>query len=246
MYRGINITPPLFEIGLKGYAYGKKALELAKAADRISRVYDVKIIFDPQYVDIPVIARETENILIFAQHMDALPIGRGTGGVLAEALKDAGASGTLLNHSEKKLELQQLRETIQRADAAGLATMVCADSPEEAVRIAKMGPNIIIAEPPELIGTGRSVGREKKDFILKTLKGIKKINPEIIVLFGAGVKTAEDVAEIVRLGAEATGSTSGILEAEDPVQKIEELVGALRKAWISIHNSGTRFYKCQF
>ena len=81
MYRGITITPPFFEIGPKAYLYGKDVLKLARHADRLSAKYCVQVIFTPQYVDIPILARAVKNLLIFAQHMDSLPVGRGIGSV---------------------------------------------------------------------------------------------------------------------------------------------------------------------
>ena len=70
---------PLFELGLKGYCWGRKAVELAKAADRIAADHRVTLIFTPQCVDIAAIARETRNLLIFAPHLDPVQPGRGTG-----------------------------------------------------------------------------------------------------------------------------------------------------------------------
>ena len=64
------------------------------------------------------------------------------------------AVGVLLNHAEKRLTLSEIGRTIRRADEVGLATLVCADTPEEAAAVAHLGPNIILAEPPELIGSG--------------------------------------------------------------------------------------------
>jgi triosephosphate isomerase len=235
MYMQIRLRPPLFEIGLKGYLYGRKALELAIAADRLSKEYEVMIIFDPQYVDIPVIARETERLLVFAQHMDPLQIGRGTGSVLPEALKEAGAVGTLLNHAERRLTLADINNTIGRADEVGLMTMVCADSPEEAAAVAHLNPNIILAEPPALIGTETSIGKGQKGFITRSMEMIKSINPDILVFNSAGIRTAEDVAEVIRLGAEATGSTSGILRSEKPIKTMEEMIKALKETWLEIH-----------
>jgi len=235
MYEKIILKPPLFEIGLKGYLFGKDALELAKAADKISKKYDITIIFDPQDVDIQKIASETENIYVFAQHMDSIRIGVGVGSILPEAIKAAGAVGTLLNHSEKRINLNEISKTIKRADEVGLATLVFADSPEEASAIAHLGPNIILAEPPELIGSSKSVGKLQKEFILKTIAGVKKINSRIIIANSAGVRTAEDVAQIIRLGAEATGSTSGILKSKDPIKTMEEMIKALKEAWLETH-----------
>jgi len=236
MYTERDLNLPLFEIGLKGYMYGKSALELAKAVDNISRKYGVEIVFDPQYVDIPMISQETSNILIFSQHMDAINIGRGQGRVLPEAIKEAGAVGTLLNHVECRLTLSEIHQAIKRADEVGLITMVCVDDIDEAIAVATFNPNIIVLEPPELIGSGKTVVQQQEEFIPEAVQTIKKINSKIVVFIGGGVSAADDVAQIIRLGAEGTGSTSGIVCAENPVAKTEEMVKALKEAWIETHH----------
>ncbi|MCJ7533739.1 MAG: triose-phosphate isomerase [Anaerolineales bacterium] len=236
MYAGLKITPPFFEIGPKAYLYGKEVLILAQHADNISRKYDVQIIFTPQYVDIPILACETENILVFAQHMDSLKVGRGVGSVLPEAVKAAGAVGVLLNHVEKRLSMDELERTIKRADEVELATMVCADNLEDAAAIARMEPNIIIAESPELIGVGK---RDMNDqlAIAKINHIIWEINPEIRVLHGAGISCGQDVYDIVASGAQGAGSTSGIIKANDPFGMLEEMIRCVREAWDKTENS---------
>ena len=228
MYKQLNIRPPFFEIGPKAYLYGQHVLDLAKQADWISKKYDVQIIFTPQYVDISLLAKETENIFIFAQHMDSIPLGRGYGSVLPEAVKSAGAVGVMLNHSEKPLSLAELNKTIKRADEVGLATIVCADTIEEAAAIAHLAPNIIVAEEPQLIGTGKI---SQFDYIKKAIKTVKEINPDIYVLQGAGISSGQDVYKVIKNGAVATGSSSGILKAPDPNAMVEEMIKAMRKAW---------------
>ncbi|WP_372934689.1 triose-phosphate isomerase, partial [Mariniphaga sediminis] len=83
--------------------YGERILKLALAADKASEKYDVRIIFTPQYTDIQMLAEATEHLLVFAQHMDPLPVGRGLGSVLPEAVKAAGAVGVMLNHAERPM-----------------------------------------------------------------------------------------------------------------------------------------------
>jgi triosephosphate isomerase (TIM) len=235
MYSGINFTPPFFEIGPKAYLFGKEVLKLATHADKISEKYNVQIIFTPQYVDIPNIARETENLLVFAQHMDSIQIGRGIGSVLPEALKAAGAVGVLLNHAEKRLPVREIIRTIKRADEVGLATIVCADTIEESAKIARMQPNIVLAESPKLIGVGKR-GREDIQTIERINQIVWKINPQIRVLHGAGIKSGQDVYNIIAAGAQATGSTSGIILAKDPLAMVEEMIKAVRNAWDDTHN----------
>jgi triosephosphate isomerase (TIM) len=230
MYGGLEITPPFFEIGPKAYLYGKEVLELARHADKVGRKYAVQVIITPQYVDIPLLAHAMENVLVFAQHMDSLPVGRGVGSVLPEALKAAGAVGVLLNHAEKRLAKDELERTIRRADQIGLATMVCADTLQDAAMIAQMEPNIIIAESPALIGVGK---RDANDALAIDCinQAVWEINPEIRVLHGAGISCGQDVYDVIAAGAQGTGSTSGIILSDDPFGMVEEMIMSVRKAW---------------
>lgn len=232
MYKGITIEPPFFEIGPKAFFYGEQMLKLAKAADIAAQKYDVRIILTPQYTDIYRLAKETEHVLIFAQHMDVLPVGRGLGAVLPEAVKAAGAVGVMLNHAEKPMYISELNKAIKRADEVGLISIVCADTIEEAMAIAHFSPNIIVAEPTHLIGTGQP---SDKKYIRETTSAIKKINPDIQVLQGAGISTGKDVYNVIKAGAEATGTTSGIMKAHDPEAMLDEMIQAVRVAWDELH-----------
>ena len=230
MYRGLDIDPPFFELGPKAYLFGRDVLELARCADRISARYDVTIIMTPQYVDIPLLAQECDHLLVFAQHMDPIPIGRGIGAVLPEAVKAAGASGVLLNHAEKPLPLDILHETIRRADEVGLASMVCGGNLKEIEAVSKMHPNIIIAESPEDIGKGRRSSMTETS-IRQINELVHAIDPAILVLHAAGISSGEDVYRVIAAGAQATGSTSGVMKADDPCQMLEEMISAERRAW---------------
>jgi triosephosphate isomerase len=233
MYKGIKIEPPFFEIGPKAFFYGERMLKLAKAADEASKKYDVRIIMTPQYSDIQLLAQETENVLIFAQHMDPLPIGRGLGSVLPEAIKAAGAVGVMLNHAEKPMTVSDLNKAIKRASELGLVSIVCADTIEEAMAIAHFSPDIIVAEPTELIGTGQT---SDKEYMVETTRAIRSINPEIQVLQGAGISNGQDVYNVIKAGADATGTTSGIMKAENPEAMLDEMISAVRTAWDETHN----------
>jgi triosephosphate isomerase len=164
--------------------------------------------------------------------MDSLYPGRGLGSVLPESLKEAGAVGVMLNHAEKKLTLEEVKKTIARADEVGLATIVCADSVAEIREIALLGPNLIVAEPTELIGTG--VASDMK-YVRDTIEAVRQINPDIMVLQGAGISGPEDVANVIRAGAQATGCTSGVMKAADPEAAAEEMLYTLRKTWDEVN-----------
>ena len=232
MLKDFKIKPPFFEVGPKALLYGEKMLRLAQVIDKTAMKYDLDVIVTPQYTDISLLANNTERILVFAQHMDPLPVGRGLGSVLPEAVKAAGAVGVMLNHAEKKLTLDIVEKTIARADEVGLATIVCADTVEELTAIAKLGPNLLVAEPTELIGTGKT---SDSNYVIETIKQVREINPDIMVLQGAGISNGQDVYNTIKLGAQATGSTSGILKAADPEAMVEEMLYNLRKAWDEMH-----------
>jgi len=232
MFKGLNIKPPFFEVGPKAFLYGEKMLALAKVIDETAKKYDVDVIVTPQYTDIKLLADNTERILVFAQHMDYLTPGRGLGSVLPEAVKAAGAVGVMLNHAEKPLTLEEIEKTIARADEVGLGTIVCADTVEDVKKIAKMGPNLIVAEPTDLIGTGQT---SDSNYVIETIKTVNEINPDIMVLQGAGISNGQDVYNTIKLGAQATGTTSGIMKSDRPYEMVEEMLFNLRKAWDELH-----------
>lgn len=233
MLQDFFIKPPFFEIGPKAFMHGDRVVQLAKAADKASKQYDVRIIFTPQYTDLYRVVQETEALLVFAQHMDSLTIGRGLGSVLPEAIKNTGAHGVMLNHAERPLSLSELNKTIQRADEVGLASIVCADTIKEAIAIAHLNPNIIVAEPTELIGTGQP---SDSLYVEEVTAAIKAVSPTIQVLQGAGISNGLDVYNVIKAGAEATGTTSGIMKAADPEAMLIEMIKALRSAWDELYS----------
>ena len=232
MVPNCTIKAPFFEIGPKSYLYGEDVIELAKAADAASVKYGVDIIFTTPIVEIARVKAATKHIHVFAPHMDPLRPGRGLADILPESLVAAGAEGVMLNHVEKQVSVSTLRETIQRADEVGLATIVCADSMVEASMIAKLRPNIIGCEPSELIGTGVSVGSE---YVEAAMHAVKDVDPEIMVLTAAGIANGQDVYNTIIAGADATGSSSGVAKAPDRAAMVDEMIGAVRKAWDERH-----------
>ena len=230
MARGV-IKPPFFEIGPKNYLWGDDVVELAKVADEASKKYDVDIIFTTPLVELRRVKEATERIHVFAPHMDSLKPGRGLADTLAESLVAAGAEGVMLNHCEKPLTVAELKASIRRAEEVGLATIVCADSCAEAAAIAHLEPDIIVAEPTELIGTGKASDRE---YVEASTRAVKDVNPDILVLQGAGIKCYDDVYRNIFAGADATGSSSGIVglpTAEARYQMVDDMIRAVREAW---------------
>lgn len=233
MIDNCTIKAPFFEIGPKSYLYGEDVIELARAADTASEKYDVDIIFTTPVVEIARVKAATRRIHVFAPHMDPIYPGRGLADTLPESLVAAGAEGVMLNHCEKPLTISVLKKTIERADEVGLATIVCADSIAEAGMIAKLRPNIIVAEPSELVGTGVSCG---SDYVAAAANSVHDVDPDILVLTAAGISNGEDVYNTIIAGADATGSSSGIARAEDRAAMVDEMIAAVRKAWDERHS----------
>ena len=228
-----KIKAPFFEIGPKSYLYGQDVIDLAIAADKASEKYGVDIIFTTPIVEIARVKAATKHIHVFAPHMDPIYPGRGLADVLPESLVAAGADGVMLNHVEKPLGLHVLKQTIERADEVGLTTIVCTDSCTEAAMVAKLRPNIIVAEPSELIGTGVSCGPE---YVAAATNAVKDVDPDILVLTAAGISNGEDVYNTIIAGADATGSSSGVAKAPDRAAMVDEMIAAVRKAWDERHN----------
>ncbi len=223
-----KVSVPFFEIGPKSYLVGDEVLELALAADKAAEKYGVDIIFTTPVVDIRRVREATKNIHVFAPHMDPIYPGRGLADTLPESLVAAGADGVMLNHCEKPLDFEVLKETIRRADEVGLTTIVCADSMADASKIASLNPDIIVAEPSELIGTGVSVGKE---YVEAATRAVKDVNPDILVLTAAGISSGKDVYNTIISGADATGSSSGVAKAPDRAAMVDEMIAAVRRAY---------------
>lgn len=232
MKQHFALKPPFFEIGPKSYLVGDDVLSLALAADAASKKYDVDIIFTTPVADIRRVAEATERIFVFAPHMDPIRPGRGLADILPESLVAAGAVGVMLNHCEKPISLGTLNQAIRRADEVGLATIVCTDTIEEASAVACLAPNIIVAEPSELIGTGHT---SSMHYVKASIDAVKRVNPDIYVLQGAGISKGQDVYDVIFAGAEATGSSSGIIKAADRAAMIDEMICAVRRAWDARH-----------
>jgi triosephosphate isomerase (TIM) len=212
-----NIKEPILVINLKTYpeGTGKNAHELLKAAEEVS---NNNVILAVQAIDIRELSNST--IPIFAQHIDAVEEGNRTGSITPQAIKDAGAQGTLINHSEHRIPHSQIQKTVELCKKHRLTTIICAESPQEAEVLAEFNPDYIAIEPPELIGGNISVSEAKPEVITDTVERIRNTK----VLCGAGVKTRNDSEIAIRLGSRGLLVASGIVKAKDKKQAIKDLL----------------------
>jgi triosephosphate isomerase len=212
-----KITYPLLLINLKTYLQGtgKNALKLGKKCEKVAQKTDVCIALAAQPTDIRLLA-DNLTIPIFAQHIDPIVAGSNTGQILIEAIKEAGAIGTLINHSEKQIKLTEIATIITNAKKHELFTCVCANTPQIAGAVAALEPDCCATEPPELIGSGISVSTAQPEIITETVKIIKKINPKVRALCGAGITNSNDVKIALKLGTKGILVASGVVKASDP------------------------------
>ena len=221
-----KIRTPFFMVNPKSYLYGERLLKLALATDEFAKDKDFDVFFTAPFVDLRMIAENTTNLIVTAQHMDSLKAGRGMGYIVSEALAEAGVRAVFLNHAEHSLKLAELVKIVERAKENDIYTVVCADSVKEAQAIAMLKPDILLCEPTELIGTG-SVS--DKSYIEATNNAIRKVDSDILVMQAAGISTGKDVYDTIISGADGTGCTSGIVCAKDPEAMVKEMLDAIEK-----------------
>jgi len=210
-----------------GQAIGQQANKLAEAAAKVTEETGVRIIVAPQAVDLRCVHNDT-NAETFAQHCDGAPLGKFTGWISAEAVKDTGASGTVINHAEHQLGLDKIQQAIDACKAAGLETCVCADSIEIGEKIRDFEPDFIAIEVPELIGGDISIATANPEIITEAVE--KCANEKTQVIAGAGIKTGEDVKIALSLGAKGIILASGVVKAENPELILREFAEAFLKS----------------
>ena len=209
----MKIRPILF-VNFKTYKQGESVLKLAKIIQKI----DKNIIIGVQPTDIYKLAHLTK-LNIYSQHVDPYEPGRYTGFILPEAIKNAGAVGPFLNHSEHKLNFDALKKTIQRCKKVKLKTAVYAPNLAEAKKIEKLNPDYLIIEPPELVAGKKSVSKTKPNLIRTISKNLK-----LKFLVGAGIKTKKDVEIAMKLGASGIAVSSVVTKSENPRKIIRRLL----------------------
>jgi triosephosphate isomerase len=226
----LKLNEPMIIVNFKTFleSTGKKAVELAKQAEKVSKETGVQIIVVPQFVDLTKIVESVE-IPVFAQHLDPIKPGNSTGHILAEAIKEAGVMGTLVNHSEKQLCLRDIQTSIEIAREKKIFSCVCANNPATSAAVAALKPDITSIEPPELIGTGIPVSKAKPEVITNTVTLVHKIDKDMPILCGAGISQAEDVNIALKLGTLGVLVASGIVKAKEPYNILHSFANATRQ-----------------
>jgi triosephosphate isomerase len=220
----------LFIINFKNYEEisGANASKLAKIAEKISKKYKIKIAVVPPQHLLSEIAKI--SIPVLAQHVDVANTGSTTGFIVPEIIKKSNVSGSLINHSEHRISEKEITELVSRLKKLGMISIVCVKDVNEAKKYAKLNPDYIAIEPPELIGTGKAVSKEKPEVITKSVMAVKQAKNSTRLLCGAGIVSGKDVAKAMQLGAKGILVASGIIKAKNWNDIVEEFALAISKS----------------
>lgn len=222
---------PVILINFKAFAEatGERAVRLAGLCEDVSEEYDVDIAVAPQAPDIFRVSSEVD-IPVYAQHIDWIQAGSYTGHVLAECVREAGATGTLINHSERRLSLADIESCVQAARRTGLVTVVCTNNIATTAAAAALNPDFVAIEPPELIGSGIPVSKANPDIVKSSVEAAKRVASGVEVLCGAGISKGEDVRAALALGTSGVLLASGVVRAKDQRSALLDLAGGVSRA----------------
>ncbi len=201
-----------------------KAIKLAESARHVAEKLKIEIVVAPPQPVLALIAKSVQ-IPVICQHVDTEKMGPSTGFVVPEMAKSYGAVGSLINHSEHRIDMSSIRSLVERMRKIGMASIVCAQEPHEVVEISTFHPDFIAIEPPELIGSGRAVSKENPAIITKSVQGAGSRSS---VICGAGITDKDDVAKAMELGSQGILVASGIVKADSWERKITELASGMK------------------
>ncbi|MDH3488912.1 MAG: triose-phosphate isomerase [Nitrosopumilus sp.] len=205
----------MFVINCKNYdeIAGEKIIKFVKIAEKISKKYKVKIAISPPQHLIGLVANS--SILIFAQHIDDYKVGSTTGYIIPELLKKSKVKGSLINHSEHRISSSEIQKLVLKLKELKMISIVCVKDVTEVKKYSKLNPDYIAIEPPELIGSGKAVSKEKPELIEKAAKAVESAKNNTKLLCGAGIVSGQDVAKALELGSKGILVASGIVKAKD-------------------------------
>lgn len=227
---GLSVRKPVIVVNFKTYqeASGQGAMSLAILCEQTATETGASIVVAPPLMDLAIVASKVK-IPVFAQHLDAVSSGSTTGHVTVENAKASGASGTLVNHSERRLKIAEIHELIDRTRTSRLQSIVCTNNLAVSKACAAMEPDFVAIEPPELIGGDISVTTANPSIVSETVRSIRSISKDVGVLCGAGVKNGRDVAKALELGADGVLLASGVVKAKDRKAVLLDLVSGLKR-----------------
>ncbi|HXW95088.1 MAG TPA: triose-phosphate isomerase [Nitrososphaerales archaeon] len=205
---------------------GEGSVRLAQAVQRASDKIGIEAIVAPPVPMLALVASKT-GAQVYSQTVGSKSGDKTTGEILPEAVKGAGASGTILNHSESRRSLQELRKLVPRLASMGMGVCLCSQTAGEAARLAALEPKYLAIEPPELIGSGIAVSKARPELVQRTVSDVRRVGYEGEILCGAGIVNGEDVTKAVELGVDGVLVASSVVKAHDWESKVRDLARSL-------------------
>jgi triosephosphate isomerase len=200
------------------------ALKLAESARQVAEKFQIEIVLAPPPPVLALIAKVIQMPVI-CQHVDDQKLGPSTGFVVPEMAKSYGVIGSLINHSEHRMEMSSVARLVKRLRKLDMVSIVCAQDPQEVIEISALEPDFIAIEPPELIGSGRAVSKENPAIITKSIQaaGLRSS-----IICGAGISDRDDVSRAMELGSRGILVASGVIKATHWEKKITELASGMK------------------
>ena len=217
----------MFIINCKNYdeISGEKITKLLKTVSKVSKKYGIKIAVAPPH---QLLSKTTSySIPILAQHVDDAKVGSTTGFLIPELLKKSKVRGSLINHSEHRISSKEIEQLVIRLRKLNMMSVVCVKNVSEALKYSKLNPDFIAIEPPELIGSGKAVSKERPELITRAATAVKNAKNQTKLLCGAGIVSGEDVKQAMILGSKGILVASGIIKAKNWQKIIEEFAKAM-------------------
>ena len=223
---------PILILNFKNYQEieGQKGIELARSVQKVSESFggSIQLVVAPPQPALSLV-KQNVNIPVFAQHLDYAEAGSTTGYFIPEMARSFGAEGSLVNHSEHRIdELDTIHGLVNRLRSLQMVSVVCARTASEVSTLATFEPDYIAIEPPELIGSGRAVSKENPSIVTDSINAAAKMSQNARVICGAGITDANDVSSALKLGAVGILVASGIIKATSWNDKITELASGLK------------------
>ena len=217
----------LFLINFKNYTEisADRTISLALAAQKAAKTLNLEIVVAPPQPSIAIV-KQNVDIPVFCQHIDDAKTGQSTGFFIPEVARSYGAAGSIINHSEHRLSYVVISNLLQRLKQLSMTSVVCAQTPKEVAELAKLNPDFIAIEPPELIGSGKAVSKESPKIILDSIKSAAQNSKYTKLICGAGIVDQSDVTAALHLGVEGILVASGIIKSNSWYEKILELGSA--------------------
>ena len=217
----------MFVINCKNYQEisGKKIIKFVNITEKISNKFKVKIAIAPPQHLLGLIGNS--SIPIIAQHTDTSNVGSTTGFIVPELLKDSKIKGSIINHSEHRLPQKDIIQLIKKLKDLKMISIVCVKNVPEIKKYIKYNPDYIAIEPPELIGSGKAISKERPELITKAVTVVKSAKNNTKLLCGAGIVSGEDVSKALELGSSGILVASGIIKSKNWAKIITEFSKAM-------------------